>query len=224
MQWDDFNKIEQNKTYYKELYSFIKNEYATHICYPEFNNIFNALNTTAYDDVKCVILGQDPYHEPGQAMGLSFSVKYNMPIPKSLQNIYKELKAEYGYKIPDNGNLQPWAKQGVLLLNTVLTVREHMANSHQHCGWEIYTDNIIKLLNNKSTPIVFMLWGNNAKTKKCLITNSKHLVLEAAHPSPFSAYNGFFGCNHFKLCNNFLQKNNQEPIDWQIKNITKNQI
>lgn len=219
MNWNDFNENEKTKPYYDSMYEFVKNEYDNHTCYPPFMKILNALNLTPYDDVKCVILGQDPYHEPNQAMGLSFSVAPGIAIPRSLQNIYKELNDELGCYTPNNGDLTKWAKQGVLLLNSVLTVRAHNAASHSGHGWENYTDNILIELNKKQTPVVFLLWGNFARSKKSLITNPNHLILETTHPSPFSAGNGFFGCNHFKLCNDFLVKNNMSPIDWQIENI-----
>ncbi|MEG0663675.1 MAG: uracil-DNA glycosylase, partial [Clostridia bacterium] len=182
-------------------------------------DIFNALKAVAYENVKIVILGQDPYHEPNQAHGLSFSVNVGVVIPPSLLNIYKELKNEMNCYIPDNGYLQKWANQGVLLLNTCLTVRKGLANSHQKMGWEIFTDNVIMELNRREKPICFMLWGNNAKSKISLITNKQHLILSAAHPSPLSATRGFFGCNHFLKANAFLQENGHKPIDWQIENV-----
>lgn len=219
MDWNQFNEQEKQKDYYNALYDFVQNEYNSTTCYPPFEKILNALSLTPYDNVKCVILGQDPYHEPNQAMGLSFSVEQGVTLPRSLQNIYKELNAELGYYIPNHGDLTKWAKQGVLLLNSILTVRAHQAASHSGHGWETYTDAILSSLNNKDTPIVFLLWGNFARSKKTLITNPKHLILEATHPSPFSASNGFFGCNHFKKCNDYLTKNNLTPIDWQIENI-----
>lgn len=219
MNWETFNENEKSKEYYNDLYDFVKKEYETTTCYPPFGKILNALNLTPYDDVKCVILGQDPYHEPNQAMGLSFSVEPGVTIPRSLQNIYKELHDELDCYIPNNGDLTKWAKQGVLLLNSVLTVRAHKAASHADHGWETYTDAILSELNKKDTPIVFLLWGNFARSKKTLITNPKHLILEATHPSPFSASNGFFGCNHFKKCNDYLITNGLKPIDWQIENI-----
>lgn len=219
MNWETFNENEKSKEYYNDLYDFVKKEYETTTCYPPFEKILNALNLTPYDDVKCVILGQDPYHEPNQAMGLSFSVEPGVTIPRSLQNIYKELHDELGCYIPNNGDLTKWAKQGVLLLNSVLTVRAHKAASHADHGWETYTDAILSELNKKDTPIVFLLWGNFARSKKTLITNPKHLILEATHPSPFSASSGFFGCNHFKKCNDYLATNGLSPIDWQIENI-----
>ncbi|MCH5170432.1 MAG: uracil-DNA glycosylase, partial [Oscillospiraceae bacterium] len=179
--------------------------------------IFNSLKLTDYKDVKVVILGQDPYHEPGQAHGLCFSVKKGVPIPPSLQNIYKEIHAELSLPIPTHGELTDWAKRGVLLMNTCLTVRRGQANSHKGMGWEIFTDNVIKLLNARPEPIVFLLWGRNARDKAKLITNPAHLVLESAHPSPLSAYNGFFGNGHFKKANNFLRKSYGQEIDWEIK-------
>lgn len=219
MTWEKLNATEQQKDYYDKLYDFVTNEYKNNTCYPPFEKILNALNLTPYENVKCVILGQDPYHEPNQAMGLSFSVEPGVTIPRSLQNIYKELHDELGCYIPNNGDLTKWAKQGVLLLNSVLTVRAHKAASHADHGWETYTDAILSELNKKDTPIVFLLWGNFARSKKTLITNPKHLILEATHPSPFSASSGFFGCNHFKKCNDYLTTNGLSPIDWQIENI-----
>ena len=183
------------------------------------HDIFNALKYTTYKDTKVVILGQDPYHDQGQAHGLAFSVKPNIPTPPSLLNIYKELNKELGLFIPNNGYLISWAKQGVLLLNTVLTVKAHMANSHKNKGWEIFTDNIIRYLNKRDEPIIFVLWGANARSKKGLIDTSKHYILEAPHPSPLSAHRGFFGCNHFKKINEILEKLNKEKINWQIDNI-----
>ena len=219
MKWSKLLEPEQNKPYYQELQQFVDSEYKTKTIYPPRHQIMNALNLTPYDQVKCVILGQDPYPGDNQAMGLSFSVNPGIAIPRSLQNIYKELNAELNCYIPNNGNLSSWAKQGVLLLNAVLTVQAHNSASHQNKGWEQYTDEIIRLLNEKDEPIVFMLWGNFAKSKKILLNNPKHLVLECAHPSPFSADRGFFGCNHFKLCNEFLKNNNLTEIDWQIPNL-----
>ena len=176
------------------------------------------IKITPFEQVKCVILGQDPYHGPGQAMGLSFSVQKDVAIPRSLQNIYKELKDELNCYIPDNGDLTPWAKQGVLLLNSILSVQAHQAASHKNQGWEEYTDALLAALNQKTQPVVFMLWGAYAKSKKMLITNKKHLILESSHPSPYSASYGFFGCGHFKTCNDFLIENHIEPINWQIPN------
>jgi uracil-DNA glycosylase len=217
--WSKFTEEEKKKPYYRELYEFVKHEYNNGTCYPAYENIFKALEITGPDDVKCVILGQDPYHEPNQAMGLSFSVNDDVPIPRSLQNIYKELNDELGCRIPNNGNLISWAEQGVLMLNSVLTVQAHKAGSHAEHGWETYTDAVLRLLNEQQRPIVYMLWGNYAKNKAQFLNNSKQLVLKAAHPSPFSASSGFFGCGHFKKCNEFLEANGIQPIDWQIKDI-----
>lgn len=218
MNWYDFNEREKQKDYYISLSQFIDNAYANNICFPSKDKILNALNQTPYDSVKVVILGQDPYHGEHQAIGLSFSVPDNEKIPPSLLNIYKELYAEYGdsFTMPSTGKLIPWANQGVLLLNSVLTVQAHNPGSHAGKGWEIYTDQILAELNQKTTPVVFMLWGNYAKKKKSLLTNPIHCVLEAPHPSPFSAGKGFFGCNHFRKCNEFLQLHNMSPINWQI--------
>lgn len=181
-----------------------------------FNDFYRALHLTPLDKVKVVILGQDPYHEKGQAHGLAFSTPEGRPIPRSLKNIFKEITAEYGYPLPDSGCLEPWAKQGVFLLNTVLTVEDGNANSHSKCGWQTFTDNVIKVLNTQTQPIVYMLWGKQAEKKKELITNPNHLVLISSHPSPFSARRGFFGCNHFKLANEFLKENKKEEIDWSL--------
>ena len=212
--WDDILKGEFEKEYYLKLRAFLKEEYSHHKIHPDMYDIFNALKLTPYNDVKVVIIGQDPYHGQGQAHGLCFSVLPGVTPPPSLVNIYKEIQSEYGTEPPKNGDLTRWAKQGVLLLNTVLTVRAGMANSHRGMGWEIFTDKIIQLLNKREKPIVFILWGGNAKRKQSLITNPNHLVLTAAHPSPLSAYNGFFGCGHFRKCNDFLISTNQEPIEW----------
>lgn len=212
--WDEILGGEFQKEYYLKLRAFLAHEYKTGTVYPDMYDIFNALKLTAYRDVKVVIIGQDPYHGPNQAHGLCFSVLPGVTPPPSLKNIYKEIEAEYGTPPPQDGELTRWAKQGVLLLNTVLTVRAGMANSHRGKGWEIFTDKIISLLNDRKEPIVFMLWGGNAKQKQKLITNSHHLVLTAAHPSPLSAFNGFFGCGHFKKCNDFLTEINREPIVW----------
>lgn len=217
--WDDILNDEFDKAYYKELRSFLDYEYQNKIIYPKAKDIYNALRLTDYNDVKVVILGQDPYHEIGQAHGLAFSVNKNIKIPPSLENIYKELHDDIGCYIPNNGYLIKWAKQGVLLLNTVLTVEQHKANSHSGKGWEILTDKIIASLNNKDVPVVFILWGRNARNKKNLINNPKHLIIESAHPSPLSAYNGFFGSKPFSKTNSFLKKNNLKEIDWQIENI-----
>ena len=211
---------EFKKPYYKDLYEFVKNEYSTHVVYPPSEDIFNALHFTPLKDVKVLILGQDPYHEPGQAHGLSFSVlPGKADTPPSLQNIYKELNDDLGCYIPNNGYLKKWADQGVLMLNTVLTVRAHAAGSHQGKGWEQFTDAIIRAVNKKDEPVVYMLWGRPAQMKRSMLNNPKHLVLTAPHPSPLSAYRGFFGCKHFSQANEFLKANGVEPIDWQIENI-----
>ena len=212
--WDDILKGEFESPYYLELREFLKQEYSTRRIYPPMNDIFNALRYTSYKDTHVVILGQDPYHGAGQAHGLCFSVQAGVKFPPSLQNIFKELNTEYGITAPSTGELTGWAKQGVLLLNTTLTVREGAPQSHKGKGWEILTDNIIKAIAKKDDPVVFILWGGNARAKKNLITNPKHLVLECAHPSPLSAYNGFFGCNHFIKTNEFLKKNGMLEIDW----------
>ena len=214
--WDQVLAGEFEKDYYRELRAFLKNEYATRTIYPSMYDIFNALKHTAYRDVKVVILGQDPYHGPGQAHGMCFSVKKGVPVPPSLVNIYKELKEDVGFQIPDHGFLETWADQGVLLMNTVLTVRAGQANSHKGKGWEIFTDQVIRHLNEREQPMVFLLWGANAKSKRQLITDPKHMILTAAHPSPLSAYNGFFGCRHFSRANLFLQEQGMKPIDWQL--------
>ena len=215
-QWDDLLKDEFQKPYYQKLRAILAREYQTHTVYPDMYDIFNALRATDYKDVKAVILGQDPYHGPGQAHGLCFSVKPGVPAPPSLKNIFKELKDELDIPIPDTGYLMPWAKQGVLMLNTVLTVRAGEANSHKGLGWETLTDRVIELLNDREQPMVFFLWGANAKRKRELLTNPSHLVLSCAHPSPLSASSGFFGCGHFKACNDFLKKHNLTPIDWRL--------
>lgn len=210
--WDDILKGEFDKEYYLKLREFLKKEYKNKEIYPNMYDIFNALKLTPYKDVKAVILGQDPYHEPGQAHGLAFSVKKGVPIPPSLVNIYKELHDDIGFKIPNHGYLVEWAQEGVLLLNTVLTVRRAQANSHKDKGWEIFTDNVIKKLNQREEPIVFILWGANARSKKKYITNPNHHILESPHPSPLSAYRGFFGGKFFSRTNSLLEK----PINWQI--------
>lgn len=210
---------EFKKPYYKELYKFVVEEYNTRVIYPDSEDIFNALHLTPLKEVKVVILGQDPYHDVGQAHGLSFSVKPGIKIPPSLENIYKELQSDLGLYYPDNGCLEKWAKQGVLLLNTVLTVRAHSPASHQGKGWESFTDAIISAVNKEDRPVVFILWGSPARKKKIMLNNPKHLVLEAPHPSPLSAYRGFFGSRPFSKANEFLLKNGEEPIDWQIENI-----
>ena len=212
-------KKEFSKPYYKDLFEFVKNEYSTTVVYPPADDIFNAFHLTPLHNVKAVILGQDPYHNVGQAHGLCFSVKKGVDIPPSLVNIYKELHDDLGCTIPNHGCLTKWAEQGVLMLNTVLTVRAHQANSHKDIGWEEFTDAAIRVLNQQDRPIVFMLWGRPAQSKKALLNNPNHLILEAPHPSPLSAYRGFFGCHHFSQANEFLKEHGLEPIDWQIENI-----
>lgn len=203
--------------YYIALRSFLKTEYARQTIYPDMYEIYTAFHLTGYNDVKVVLLGQDPYHGAGQAHGLAFSVKQSVPPPPSLVNIFKEIEADLGIKRPSHGCLEHWARQGVLLLNTALTVREGSPNSHKNKGWEIFTDKVISHLNSREAPLVFMLWGANAKAKHALITNPQHLVLKAAHPSPLSAHNGFFGCKHFSQANDFLKSKGAEPIDWSLK-------
>ena len=215
--WDELLSEEYKKEYFINLLDFIKNEYKTKTIYPKQNEVFNAFRYTDYDNVKVVILGQDPYHGPNQAEGLSFSVSNEVLKPPSLKNIFKELESDLKIPFPEVNSLKKWAKEGVLLLNAVLTVEEHKPTSHKDKGWEIFTDDVIKLLNKKETPIVFILWGNYARSKKTLITNPKHLVLESAHPSPFSAYNGFFGSKPFSKTNEFLKKNNIKEIDWRVE-------
>ncbi len=214
--WDEILKCEWEKPYYKKLRAFLKDEYSKYTVYPDMHDIFNALKYTSFKETRVVIIGQDPYHEPNQAHGLCFSVKTGNPPPPSLVNIYKELNSDIGFNIPSHGELTAWAKQGVLLLNTVLTVRKGQANSHKGKGWEILTDRIIEELNKKETPIVFLLWGANAKSKASLITNKNHKILTSVHPSPLSAYGGFFGCKHFSSANGFLINSGQAPIDWQL--------
>lgn len=214
--WDSLLADEFKKDYYLKLREFLKTEYFSRKIYPDMHDIFNALKYTPYSSVRAVILGQDPYHGEGQAHGLCFSVKKGVQPPPSLENIFKELNTDLGIERPNHGELTQWAKNGVLLLNTVLTVRSGCANSHKDMGWEILTDKIISLLNEREKPMVFLLWGTPARRKKELITNPKHLVLETVHPSPLSAYNGFFGCKHFSKCNEFLVKNGEEPIDWHL--------
>lgn len=217
--WNDILKDQFEQDYYKELRKFLVNEYKTKKIYPGMYDIFNALHYTDYDKVKVVILGQDPYHGPNQAHGLSFSVKPGVPAPPSLKNVYKELHDDLGCYIPNNGYLKKWADEGVLLLNTVLTVRAGLANSHKGKGWEKFTDSVIKALNEREEPMVFILWGNNAISKKSLITNKNHLILQSVHPSPLSASRGFFGSKPFSKTNEFLVSKGIEPIDWQIENI-----
>ena len=211
---------EFKQPYYKQLYEFVKQEYSTRVIYPPAEDIFNALHLTPLKEVKVLILGQDPYHNVNQAHGLSFSVlPEQRNIPPSLQNIYRELHDDLGCYIPDNGYLEKWARQGVRLLNPVLTVRAHQANSHQGKGWEKFTDAIIKAVNTQERPIVYMLWGRPAQTKIPMLTNPNHLILKAPHPSPFSADRGFFGCRHFSQANEFLEAHGVSPVDWQIENI-----
>lgn len=220
---NDWNEIFQNefsKPYYIELYNFIKEEYSKNEVYPLADNIFNAFNLTPLSEVKIILLGQDPYHNTMQANGLSFSVPSEQKvIPPSLRNIYKELETDLESYIPNNGYLKKWAEQGVLLLNTVLTVRAHEANSHKGKGWEKFTDEILRAVNEQDRPIVYMLWGKPAQAKTSMLNNPRHLVLKAPHPSPLSSYRGFFGCKHFSKANEFLKEKGIEPIDWQIENI-----
>lgn len=220
--WEKALKGEFSKDYYKKLFVKIQEEYQTRTIYPPADDIFNAFHFTPLEEVKVVILGQDPYHEPGQAHGLCFSVKPQVPIPPSLVNIYKELEDDLGCYIPNNGYLEKWARQGVLMLNTVLTVRAHQANSHKNLGWEQFTDAAIRVLAEQDRPMVFVLWGKPAQRKKEMIHNPKHLILESPHPSPLSAYRGFFGSRPFSRINAYLEKNGMEPIDWQIENISEN--
>ncbi len=212
--WDDILADEFRKDYYLRLREFLKIEYSSYAVYPEMHNIFNAFRYTDYDDVKAVIIGQDPYHGEGQAHGLAFSVPDGVPVPPSLKNIYCELRNDLGVAVPESGCLIRWAQSGVLLLNAVLTVRADMAGSHRGKGWEILTNRAIEALNTREKPIVFLLWGNYAKEKIPLITGKQHLILTAPHPSPLSAYYGFFGCGHFSKCNEFLKNNNIEEIKW----------
>lgn len=217
-EWDELLKDEFQKEYYLKLRQILAHEYRTQTIYPDMYDIFNALKYTSYSDVKAVILGQDPYHGPGQAHGLCFSVKKGVQPPPSLQNIFKEIQSDLGITPPNHGELTSWAQRGVLLLNTALTVRAGQANSHKGLGWETFTDRVIALLNERETPIVFLLWGANARQKATLITNPAHLKLTCAHPSPLSAFNGFFGCKHFSKANEFLTAHGMEEIDWSIPN------
>lgn len=219
--WDSILNEEFEKEYFKEIMEFIDEEYSSKTVYPPKDEIFNAFKFTPSSEVKVVILGQDPYHEEGQAHGLAFSTPEGRAIPRSLKNIFKEIEDEYNYPIPDSGCLEKWAKQGVFLLNTVLTVREGEANSHSDCGWQTFTDNVIKALNEQPQPIVFLLWGKQAEKKMKLLENPNHLVLVTSHPSPFSARRGFFGCNHFRLANEYLRKNDIEEIDWKLSTIAQ---
>lgn len=221
--WQKALKDEFRKPYYAKLYKTVMEEYHTRLIFPPAEDLFNAFHFTPLHQVKVVILGQDPYHNDGQAHGLSFSVKKGVDIPPSLANIYQELKSDCGCEIPNNGYLEKWASQGVLLLNTVLTVRAHQANSHRGIGWEEFTDAAIRVLNEEDRPIVFLLWGRPAQAKAAMLNNPKHLVLKAPHPSPLSAYRGFFGCKHFSKTNEFLKEHGVAPIDWQIENITEDE-
>lgn len=218
-EWGQYLKEEMTQPYYRQLRQFLIGEYSTKQVYPDMYSIFNALHYTSYADTKVLILGQDPYHEPGQAHGLSFSVQPNVPPPPSLVNIFKELETDLGCTVPNNGCLEPWARQGVLLLNTVLTVQAHRANSHRDKGWEIFTDKIISLLNQREKPVAFILWGSPARRKKAMITNPQHFIVESPHPSPLSAYRGFFGSRPFSRVNKFLESVGEKPINWQLPNI-----
>lgn len=215
--WDEMLQREGEKPYFKDLKLFLEEEYKNHIVYPPEEDIFNALKYSSYEDTKVVILGQDPYHEPGQAHGLCFSVNRGVQIPPSLINIYKEIEDDLGISPPDHGCLVDWAEQGVLLLNTVLTVEKGRANSHKGKGWEIFTDRVVELLNRRQKPMVFILWGANAKSKTELITNKEHMIITGAHPSPLSAWKGFFGGRYFSKANRFLQITGQTPINWELK-------
>lgn len=218
-QWWPFLQEEWKQDYFVSLSKFVHEAYETKTVFPPKAKVFSAFENCDYDDVKVVILGQDPYHEPGQAHGMCFSVNPGVKIPPSLVNIYKELHEDTGCYIPNNGYLMPWAKQGVFLLNTVLTVECGKANSHANKGWEIFTDHTIQKINEKEDPVVFLLWGRNARNKAGMIDQNKHLVLQCAHPSPLSAYNGFFGCRHFSKTNAFLIQHGKEPVNWQIENL-----
>ncbi len=217
--WTSFLHEEFEQPYFKELSKIIHEAYATKQIYPQKEQVFSAFEHTDYNDIKVVILGQDPYHQKGQAHGMCFSVNPGVKIPPSLMNIYKELGNEFGCYMPNNGYLMPWAKQGVFLLNTILTVEDSHPLSHAGIGWETFTDKTIMHINERKEPVVFLLWGRNARNKAKLIDSSRHLVLEAAHPSPLSAYNGFFGCGHFKAANDFLCMHDKKIVDWQIPNI-----
>ncbi|MDO4995680.1 MAG: uracil-DNA glycosylase [Bacilli bacterium] len=215
--WDKLLEDEYKKEYFVNLIDFLKKEYKEKTIYPKQNEIFNAFRYTSYDDVKVVIIGQDPYHGPKQAEGLSFSVSNDVLKPPSLQNIFKELQSDLGIPFPEHNSLIPWAREGVLLLNAVLTVEEHKPASHSKIGWEMFTDHVIEILNKREKPIVFILWGAFARSKKALITNPNHYIIESAHPSPFSARNGFFGSKPFSKTNEFLKKNNIKEIDWKVE-------
>ncbi len=216
-EWKQALKPEFSKQYFKDLKTFVESEYSNHLCYPPAKQVMNALTTSSPESIKCVIVGQDPYHGTGQANGYAFAVNKGVSIPPSLQNIYKELKSEYpNFNIPSHGDLSTWADQGVLLLNAVLSVRAHSPTSHANHGWEEYTTAMLKVLNDLDKPIVYMLWGRYAQNKGDFLNNPKQLVLKTSHPSPYSASYGFLGCGHFKTCNDFLVKNGIDPIDWQI--------
>lgn len=218
-EWDDILKDEFSSDYYKRIRYFLKKEYAEQTIYPPMDCIFNALKYTSYSDVKAVLLGQDPYHGPGQAHGLCFSVQPGVTPPPSLKNMFQELSDDLGIVPPKDGTLTKWAQQGVLLLNTTLTVRRGQANSHKNLGWQTFTDAVIRKLNEHPEPVVFLLWGGNARSKKPLITSPQHLILETVHPSPLSAYNGFFGCRHFSKTNAFLESHGIAPIDWDLNTL-----
>lgn len=219
--WDEILSEELKKDYFQKLIEKVHDEYNSYRVYPPQSKVFSAFKLTDYGDTKVVIIGQDPYHQQGQAHGVSFSVLPGVQIPPSLKNIFKEIVNDVGGFVPDNGCLVPWARQGVLLLNAVLTVRDSSPNSHQKLGWERFTDRVIELLSQRSEPIIFLLWGNNAKKKLEFIDTKKHIVLQAAHPSPLSAHNGFFGCNHFSKTNQLLKSMGKQPINWQIDNINQ---
>ncbi len=214
--WDELLSPLFSHENYKKIREFLKKEYSERIIYPDMYDLYNCFRYTPVDKVKCVILGQDPYHEPNQAHGLCFSVKPNVPLPPSLKNIYKEIQTDLGITQPNCGDLTKWANEGVLLLNTTLSVREHAANSHSKCGWAWFTDNVIELVSQNTQNVVFILWGGNARSKAPLIDSDKHLILQCAHPSPLSAYNGFFGCKFFSKTNDYLTKHNKTPIDWDL--------
>ena len=215
--WDSILASEFKKEYFQKLQAFLEEEYERETIYPPREDVFNALKYSSFKNTKVVILGQDPYHEPGQAHGLCFSVNKGVKIPPSLVNIYKELELDLGIKAPDHGYLKDWAEQGVLLLNAGLTVRQGQANSHKGKGWETFTDHIVEALNDHAEPVVFILWGANAKAKQSLITNKEHFILTGAHPSPLSAWNGFFGGGYFSKANRFLEITGQKPINWELK-------
>ena len=214
--WNDILATLFQSEEYKKIRRFLIDEYNNHTVYPDMYDLYNCFKFTPFSSLRVVLLGQDPYHNAGQAHGLCFSVKDGVEAPPSLVNIFKELQADVGCKVPENGDLTKWAKEGVLLLNTALSVRAHMANSHSKCGWSWFTDNVIRLISEKKEHVVFILWGGNARSKKTLIDQTKHLILECAHPSPLSAYNGFFGCRHFSKTNEYLTAHNLPPIDWNL--------